>query len=124
MLTVHTIKEKYLVIALVVSLWISTIGSNLAELTSSRYVQVQHIKTSHMTSNNSAQSRGTRTAGIKVGTSPSAIAVNSKTHMIYVVNYGSNTVSVIDGQLDQVVKNIAVGRSPFNVAVNSKTNLV
>jgi YVTN family beta-propeller protein len=45
-------------------------------------------------------------ANISVGDSPGAIGINPQTNMIYVANYMSNTVSVIDGSVNDVVAGI------------------
>jgi YVTN family beta-propeller protein len=37
---------------------------------------------------------------------------------------GSNTVCVIDGTTDTLVKNVTVGKQPYGVAVNPNTNKV
>ena len=44
-----------------------------------------------------------------VGNSPDGVAVNPNTNMVYVANYDDNTMSVIDGKTNSVVKTI-VGR--------------
>ena len=45
--------------------------------------------------------------------------------MVYVANYGSNTVSVIDGKTNQVVaSDITVGQNPAGITVNPATNMV
>ena len=74
----------------------------------------------------------TELAPIKVGLSPFGLAVHPKTNQIYVANAGgctenepSNTVSVLDGNTDRVVKTIALdGLGPAFVAINPKTNKI
>ena len=45
--------------------------------------------------------------------------------MVYVANYDSNTVSVIDGKTNQVIaSDITVGQNPVGIAVNPATNMV
>lgn len=56
--------------------------------------------------------------------SPSSIAVNHKTNLVYVVNRNSDTVSVINATANTLVDTISVGFGPLDVAVNSDTNLV
>jgi len=64
-------------------------------------------------------------ATIGVGSSPYGIAVNTNTNRIYVLNGGSNTVSVIDGATHSVMATVGVGYRPFwQVAVNPATNQV
>ena len=66
-------------------------------------------------------------ANVPVGTSPRGIAVNTVTHLIYVTNYSSNNVSVIDGSNKAsiaVSATLAAGVNPYAVAVNSVTNFV
>ncbi len=57
---------------------------------------------------------------IPVGAKPVGVGVNQNTNMVYVTNHDSNTVSVIDGSTNAVVKTIPVGYSL--VAVNPITN--
>jgi YVTN family beta-propeller protein len=54
------------------------------------------------------------------------VAVNPNTNRIYVANYGSNNVSIIDGASNTVVAAVAlaVGNYPWAVAINPNTNLI
>lgn len=61
-------------------------------------------------------------ATIPVGSSPFGAAVNETTDRVYVANYGSNTVSVIDGSTNTVIATVPVGANPFGAAVNEVTN--
>jgi len=61
---------------------------------------------------------------IKVGANPWAVSINPTTNIIYVTNSGNDSVSVIDGKTNSVIKNIIVGENPTGVAVNQKTNTV
>ena len=61
---------------------------------------------------------------VKVGTGPDGIAVDPYTNMIYVANYGDNTMSVIDGKTNSVVKTVTVGIQPKGVAVDSKSSRI
>jgi YVTN family beta-propeller protein len=63
-------------------------------------------------------------ATIQVGDSPQGIAVNPNTNRIYVTNYSSNSVSVIDGDTNTVIDTIAVGNAPQGIAVNPVTNKI
>jgi YVTN family beta-propeller protein len=59
--------------------------------------------------------------------SPTSIAINHKTHMIYVSYYESNgngEVFVIDGRNNTVVAKIPVGKVPRGLAVDQNTNMV
>ena len=62
------------------------------------------------------------TAAIPVGQIPCALAFNPATHMLYAVNYGDHTVSVIDTVKVKVVAVIAVGDHPQAVAVDTERN--
>ena len=62
------------------------------------------------------------TAVIPVGQIPCALAFNPATHMLYAVNYGDHTVSVIDTVKAKVVNVIAVGDHPQAVAVDTARN--
>jgi len=65
----------------------------------------------------------TLTASFSVGTGPSAVAVNPVTNKIYVVNRGSNTVTVIDGATNATTT-VSVGTEPLAAAVNPITNKI
>lgn len=62
------------------------------------------------------------TAVIPVGQIPCALAFNPATHMLYAVNYGDHTMSVIDTVKARVVNVIAVGDHPQAVAVDTARN--
>jgi len=64
------------------------------------------------------------TATIPVGQIPCALAFNPVTHMLYAVNYGDQTLSVVDTVKAKVVSVIAVGDHPQAVAVDTKRNRV
>src|SRR5438067_449722 len=74
----------------------------------------------------------TELAPIRVGLTPFGVAVDPTTNQIYVANAGgctenepSNTVSVIDGNTDRVIKTIALeGLGPAFVAINPRTNKI
>ena len=54
------------------------------------------------------------TTDITVGKSPRAIAVDPTTNKIYVANSGSNSISVIDGTINDVVATVTFNIHPFN----------
>jgi YVTN family beta-propeller protein len=60
---------------------------------------------------------------IPVGSNPVAIALNSATGKVYVVNQGSNNVTVIDPTTNRTV-NVPVGAAPVALAVNSPANTI
>jgi YVTN family beta-propeller protein len=55
---------------------------------------------------------------------PSFLSVNPETNLVYVANYLSDTVSVLDGRTSDVRSTIDVGSRPYNTAVNPATNRV
>ena len=68
---------------------------------------------------------GTVTATIPVGRDPEGVAVDPYTDMIYVTNFGSGSVSVINGAKNTVIATIGgVGLNPNSVAVWDATNTV
>ena len=67
-------------------------------------------------------STNTLAANIEIGYHPWTVAVNPNTNRVYVVNYESPLVSVIDGSTDSLVGIIKVGDDPRAVAVNQNTN--
>ena len=64
------------------------------------------------------------TKTITVGTTPSEIVVNPSAHLAYVVNQGSDSVSVIDTQLLKVDATLTAGSSPIGIAVNPSAGKV
>jgi YVTN family beta-propeller protein len=61
---------------------------------------------------------------IATGAIPCAVGLNPVTNVVYVVNYGDNTVTVIDGAKQRVVKTLSVGEHPQAVAVDPSSNLI
>jgi YVTN family beta-propeller protein len=62
---------------------------------------------------------------IPVGTEPVGLAANPNTNRVYVTNYGSDNVFVIDGQTDTVVATIPVGVRPHvGVGISRSTGYV
>ena len=61
---------------------------------------------------------------VSVGVHPNGIAVDSSTHLVYVANGLSDTVSIIDGSTPRVVTTVPVGRGPGAVAVDPSTHSV
>jgi YVTN family beta-propeller protein len=55
--------------------------------------------------------------GIHVANFPQGLSINPNTNKLYVADYGSNLVSVIDLETNTVVDNITVGSKPHDVAV-------
>jgi YVTN family beta-propeller protein len=55
---------------------------------------------------------------------PLDLAVNTNMNKVYVANYGTGTISVIDGKTDKHIKDIDVGDKPNSVGVNPTTNKV
>jgi YVTN family beta-propeller protein len=58
------------------------------------------------------------TTGLRLRNSPYSIAVDASTNRIYVTNLRSDTVSVIDGQKDNILTDIKVGTFPSAIDVN------
>jgi YVTN family beta-propeller protein len=56
--------------------------------------------------------------GFGVGKLPSGVAFNSATNKIYVVNTGSDSVSVLDGDTYHILNTIKVGRTPQGIALD------
>src|SRR5271154_6192546 len=65
----------------------------------------------------------TVTATVSAGSLPFSVAVNPATNNVYVTNYDSNTVTVIDGANNSTTT-VAVGSNPSSVAVNPVTNKI
>jgi len=56
---------------------------------------------------------------ISVGIEPTGIAANSKKNEVYVVNTGSNNISVIDAERNAVVATIGVHGKPYFIDVSA-----
>jgi YVTN family beta-propeller protein len=68
----------------------------------------------------------TRTSAVSMvgtGAVPIAAAVNNVTNRVYVVNYASSNVTVIDGASNRVIATVPVGLWPQQIAVNTRTNM-
>lgn len=65
-----------------------------------------------------------KTPQIPVGSSPTDIAINTKTNKIYVVNGESNSVSIINSNFGNEAKNIRVGTNPSSIAVDDFNNRI
>ncbi|MES2223262.1 MAG: YncE family protein [Acidobacteriota bacterium] len=61
---------------------------------------------------------------IPVGEIPNAVGVNPAMHRIYVVNYGDQTVSVIDSDKGKVIATLPVGEHPQAIAVDTEHNRI
>jgi YVTN family beta-propeller protein len=59
-----------------------------------------------------------------VGDKPSDIYVDSKFNKVYVANSGDNTVSVINGTDNNIIKRIPVGKNPISIAFNPNDNKI
>lgn len=55
---------------------------------------------------------------------PEGIGINPTTNQIYVANFFSDTLNVIDGSTNQIVETVIVGDGMETVAVNAMTNIV
>jgi YVTN family beta-propeller protein len=61
---------------------------------------------------------------IPTGSLPCAVAENPATNMIYVANYGDDSVTVIDGKRLAVITTVHVGKQPHELVVDPKSGLV
>src|SRR5882762_4626803 len=64
------------------------------------------------------------TTTVAVGSAPLAVAANPVTNKIYVANFSSNNVTVIDGATNTTTNVDASGIEPVAVAVNPVTNKI
>src|ERR1700685_2625878 len=65
----------------------------------------------------------TAIATVPVGSTPVAVAVNPVTHKVYVVNHGSNSVTIMDG-VTRATSTVSVEDRPEAVAVNPVTHKI
>ena len=56
---------------------------------------------------------------IPVGSEPTGVAANPKKNEVYVVNTGSNNISVIDAEKNQIITAIGVHGHPFIIDVSA-----
>jgi YVTN family beta-propeller protein len=75
----------------------------------------------HLTTVIDGRTKKVIVANITVGNDPTGIVVNPISNKIYVTNYNSNTLSVIDGDTNAVVKTINVGDAREGADVNPST---
>ncbi len=61
---------------------------------------------------------------IATGATPCAVAVNSATNLVYVVNHEDNTVAVIDGTKGKALALVKVGEKPQGIAIDQKANRI
>lgn len=57
---------------------------------------------------------------VAVGVVPEAVAVDPRTHHVFVANWGDNTVSMLDADSGRVVRVAAVGHTPSAVVVDGR----
>ncbi|HID33721.1 MAG TPA: hypothetical protein EYP25_03970 [Anaerolineae bacterium] len=51
------------------------------------------------------------------------LGINLATNHVFVPNTASNSVTIVDGRTNQIIRTVAVGQGPFGVAVNSDAGL-
>jgi len=61
---------------------------------------------------------------IHVGLIPIDVAVNSSTNTVYISNFGSDSVSIINGSNNTIISTVSVGGSPYGISVNKETNKI
>ena len=61
---------------------------------------------------------------IATGAIPCAVAVNSATNRVYVVNHGDDSVTVVDAAMREVIATVKVGSLPQGIAVDTKANRI
>ncbi len=61
---------------------------------------------------------------VSVGVIPFAVEVNPVTKKAYVLSYGDDTMSVIDGASDAVTKTIRLGTHPQAIAVDEQSDRI
>jgi YVTN family beta-propeller protein len=62
--------------------------------------------------------------GITVGTTPISLRFDSSRSFLYVANYDSNNVSVVDISTKTVVNTISVGTNPFHLQLDPDNNIM
>ena len=59
---------------------------------------------------------------LTVGNNPTNIDFDPKNNKVFVINEDSNTVSVIDGNINKVIKTMEIGNKPYDVDFNPDIN--
>jgi YVTN family beta-propeller protein/parallel beta-helix repeat protein len=84
-----------------------------------------HTPTSTPTATSTPRPTATPTATVDPSVLyPNGLAVDPRTHLVYVTSRDNNRLFVLDGVSLTVADNVGVGRLPFGVAVNTATNKV
>ena len=55
---------------------------------------------------------------------PTFAVVNEKTNLVYVTDFYSGKLHIIDGNTDEVIESLNVIRTPFGVGINPETNMI
>jgi YVTN family beta-propeller protein len=96
----------------------ATHSSSIAVTPDSRFVWSVNPDNDSVSVFNVAGDANTKLAEIPVGNSPQSVAINSSGTAVYVVNQGSNSVSVIDAAQRLVVDTVLnVGTEPYGAAL-------
>ena len=109
------------------SIW-SQISSIVSGTGSSNYIP--YWSNSNTLSNNSSLYLSPTTtensieSSISVGTNPYNSKLNTTNHKLYISNYGSGDVSVINTITGFITATISVGTNPSEIAIDESTNLV
>ncbi len=61
---------------------------------------------------------------IRVGKSPTELAINPNNNLLYVANFDNKTISVINTTTNSVIDTITVGNSPEELVINPNNNLL
>jgi YVTN family beta-propeller protein len=61
---------------------------------------------------------------IATGATPCAVAINSATKRIYVVNHEGDSVTVVDEADGKLVATVAVGEKPQGIGIDAKANRI
>jgi DNA-binding beta-propeller fold protein YncE len=61
---------------------------------------------------------------IDIGKRPAAVALNTKTGLVYVTLSGEGQLAVLDSRTDSVVSRLAVGPHPYALAIEESSNRV
>ncbi len=61
---------------------------------------------------------------VSVGSNPTSVAVDRSSGLVYVANFGSNDLSVINGTTNKIQANVTVGHHPHSVAVDPYRSMV
>ena len=99
-------------------------GIDVYTLSTRQIIKTIPLPNSEFTIRSTSNQPYGQTSNIHFVTSGWSMDYNPTKELLYVVNYDSNLIYVIDGKKDEVIQTITVPRHPFSVKADPVTNIV